>query len=129
MLHGQGSDGSRSKIFDPGWVGSNFSCSGQVSYLWFGFGKFSLKIPNFPIFFPLDQKVTGSKAGRPLIYCWSKVCMGWVKLVPISRPGGFFYCMNAALWGVRYGGDIRTIGETFRVLILRLWGGKGILKC
>jgi len=70
------SDGSRSKIFDPG----------QVSHLWFrfGLGKLPLKIPNFPIFFPLGQKncfgsgekVPRSKPGRPLIYCGSKVRWG-----------------------------------------------------
>jgi len=45
------------------WVGSNFWCSGwvgsvQVSHIWFkfGFGKFPLKIPNFPTFCPLDKK-------------------------------------------------------------------------
>jgi len=42
------SDGSGSKIFDLG----------RISHLWFGleFGKFSLKMSNFSIFFPLDQK-------------------------------------------------------------------------
>jgi len=59
---------------------------GRVSHLWFGFefGKFPLKIPNFSIFFPLGQKnlfetgqkVPGSKASRPLIYCGSKVMLG-----------------------------------------------------
>jgi len=29
---------------------------GWVSHLWFGFGKFPQKIPNFPIFFLSDQK-------------------------------------------------------------------------
>jgi len=40
--------GSGSNNFDPG----------QVSHLWFGFGfgKFPLKISNFSIFFPSDQK-------------------------------------------------------------------------
>jgi len=67
------SDGSGSKFFDPGWV----------SHLWigFGFGKFNLKIPNFQFFplrvkknlFGMGQKVPGSKAGQPLIYCGSKV--------------------------------------------------------
>jgi len=40
-------------------------CSGRVSYLWFGFGfgNFSLNIPNFSIFFPL----------------------GWVKKYPSQR--------------------------------------------
>jgi len=31
-------------------VGSIFCCSGWVSHLWFGIGKFSLKNPNFEIF-------------------------------------------------------------------------------
>jgi len=53
---------------------------GWVSHLWFGFGKFPLKMS---IFFPLGQKknlvglgqkVPGSKAGGSLIYCGSKVC-------------------------------------------------------
>jgi len=66
------SDGSGSKIFDPGpdnflWLGS-----GWVSHSWFGFefGKFPLKMSNFSILFPSDQKnlfgsgqkVPGSKA-------------------------------------------------------------------
>jgi len=53
------SDGSGSKIFDPG----------RVSHLWFrfGLGKFPLKIPNFPIFFLSGQKKllqVGSKSTR-----------------------------------------------------------------
>jgi len=46
------SDGSGSKIFDPGRVGSIFSGSGRVSHLWFGleFGKFPLKTSNFSNF-------------------------------------------------------------------------------
>jgi len=55
------SDGSGSKIFDPGWVGSIFVArvgSGWVSHLWFGleFGKFPLKMSNFSIFFPSGKK-------------------------------------------------------------------------
>jgi len=52
------SGGSRSKFFDTGLVGSIFCCSVWVSHLWFGFGlgKFPLKIPNFPVFFPSDHK-------------------------------------------------------------------------
>jgi len=58
------SDGSGSKIFDPGRVGS-----GWVSYLWFGLelGKFQLKTSNFSIFFPSGQKKllrVGSKSTR-----------------------------------------------------------------
>jgi len=73
------SDGSGSKIFDPG----------RVSHLWFGleFGKFPLKMSNFSIFFlrvkknlfGSGQKVPGSKAGWPLIYCGSKVSLGRVR--------------------------------------------------
>jgi len=60
--------------------------SGRVSHLWFGFelGKFPLKMSNFSIFFPSDQKnlfrsgqkVLRSRVGRPLIYCGSKVSLG-----------------------------------------------------
>jgi len=69
-------------------VGSIFCGSGRVSHLWFEFefGKFALKTSNFSIFFPSGQKnlfgsgrkVPGSKAGWPLIYCGSKVSLGWV---------------------------------------------------
>jgi len=97
------SDGSGSKIFDPCRVASNFfSGSGRVgsgqffvarvwlgwvSHLWFefGFGKFPLKMSNFNFFpFGLARKVPGSKAGRPLIYCRSKVSSGRVRLT--HRP-------------------------------------------
>jgi len=88
------SDGSRSKIFDLGQVGSIFCGSGRVSHLWFGFEfqKFPLKMSNFSIFFPSGQKncfgsgrrVTGSKPGRPLIYSRSKVSSGQVRSRPIS---------------------------------------------
>jgi len=60
---------------------------GQVSHLWFGFGKFPLKITNFSIF---GSKKTSSSwvkkypDPRPLIYCGSKVCSGWVGSGSIS---------------------------------------------
>jgi len=71
-----GSDGSRLNFFIPGWVGSAIS----------GFGNYPLQISNFSIFSPSGQKnsigsgqkVPGSKTGRPLIYCGSKICMGLV---------------------------------------------------
>jgi len=58
------SDGSRSKFFDPGWVGSIFYGSGwvglgRVGSAIYGLGlisKFSLKMSNFSIFLPLDKK-------------------------------------------------------------------------
>jgi len=50
------SDGSGSKIFDPG--GSIFCSSGLVSNPWFefGFGKYPLKMSNFLIYFPFGSK-------------------------------------------------------------------------
>jgi len=46
------SDGSGSKIFDPGWVSFLWLGSGWVSHLWFGleFGKFPLKCQIFQFF-------------------------------------------------------------------------------
>jgi len=48
------SDGSGSRIFGSIF----FARVGLVrfSHLWFGFGKFPPKIPNFSIFFPSGQK-------------------------------------------------------------------------
>jgi len=43
----------------------NFCCSSRVNHLWFGFGKFPLKIPIFLFFFPSGQKkylCVGSKS-------------------------------------------------------------------
>jgi len=63
-------------------VGSIFCGSGRVSHLWFGFGKFFLKMSKILIFFHLGikknlfgfgQKVSGSKAGRAFIYYEPKV--------------------------------------------------------
>jgi len=71
-----------SKNFDPCRVGSIFCGLGQVSHLWFGFGKFLLKTSNFSIFCPLGQKKylrVRSKRGQPLIYCGSKVSSGHVR--------------------------------------------------
>jgi len=62
-----------SKFFDPGRVGS------AIYGLGFEFGKSPLKMSNLSILFPLGQKVPGSKAGRPLIYCGSKVSLDWVR--------------------------------------------------
>jgi len=74
-------DLGRINFFDRVW-------SGRVSYLWFGFGIFSLKILKNSIFsllikknlIWLGQKLPRSKTGRPLIYCGSKLCSGWVGL-------------------------------------------------
>jgi len=64
---------------------------GQPFMVWVEFGKFPLKMSNFSIFFPLDQKnvflgwkVCGLKAGRPLIYCGAKVSSG--RVMARTRP-------------------------------------------
>jgi len=36
----------------------------QVSYLWFGFGKFPLKFQNFAICSPLDQKISSGRVKK-----------------------------------------------------------------
>jgi len=87
------------KIFDPG----------RVSHLWFGFefGKFPLKMSNFSIFFPSGQKnlfglgtkVPGSKAGRPLIYCGSKVSSGWARAHLYSLTiNSFLVAKGSKVW-------------------------------
>jgi len=73
------SDGSASKIFEPGWV----------NFLMLGPGQPTLNLENFPqkcqFFSPLGHKnLIGSKkpvsrVGQPLIYCRSKVCSGLVR--------------------------------------------------
>jgi len=67
------SDGSGSKIFT--WIGSIFCCSGQVSHFWFGFGKFSLKIPFF-YFSPFGSR---------------KISLGQVKNYWGQRRVGFLF--------------------------------------
>jgi len=66
-------------------MGSGRVRLGWVSHFWFEFkfGKFPLKMSNFfpsnkKIIFGSGQKVPGSKGGRPLIYCRSKVSSGRV---------------------------------------------------
>jgi len=58
----------------------------QPSSVWFWVWKiskfFSLRVKE--ISSGQVKKVLGSKAGRPLIYCGSKVCSGWVGSGPIS---------------------------------------------
>jgi len=58
--------------FDPesGRVNFLLLLSSQVSHLWFGFGKFPLKISNFSIF---------STSGQ------NKISSGWVKKYPCQR--------------------------------------------
>jgi len=80
------SDGSGSKFFDPGWVnflwlGLGWVRSGQPSMIWVWVWKIPPK--NIKFFkknlFWFGQKVPGWKAGRPLIFCGSKVSSGRVK--------------------------------------------------
>jgi len=76
------------------WVGS-----GQVSHLWFGFGKFPLKMQIFSIFLPSDQKnlfgsgqkVPEAKAGQLLIYCGSKVSSDRLGSGPLYKQDYFYY--------------------------------------
>jgi len=96
-----GSDGSGSKIFDPGRVGSIFCGLGQVGsgqpfMVWARIRKISPKNVKLFNFFPFGiqkncfgsgRKVPGSKPGQPLIYCGSKVSSGRVGSGPISSIG------------------------------------------
>jgi len=60
--------------------------SGQPFMVCVRIWKISPKNVKFFNFFPFGsgQKVPGSKPGRPLIYCGSKVSSGWVGSGPIS---------------------------------------------
>jgi len=76
-------------------------------HLWFGFGKFALKILNFSILFiGLGQKVSGSKTGRPLNCCGSKVCSSRAKahLLDLRKTflnkSSIFYCF-AEFWAAK----------------------------
>jgi len=82
------------------WPGSDRA--GRVSHLWFGFdfGKFPLKMSNFSIFsLRVGSKVPGSKAGRPLIYCRSEVCLGQgTSLDQLDTTGPF---IRSKMLGIR----------------------------
>jgi len=86
----------KGQIFWPKWDWVNFLLirSGHVSHLWFRLGKFPLKIPNFSIFSLQAKKLLclGSKTGWPLIYCGSKVCLGYVG----SGSTSSFFCFLLA---------------------------------
>jgi len=92
------SDGSRSTFCGLGWV----------SHLWFGFEswKFPPKMSNFSIFsfqvnnylFGSGQKVPGSKAGRPLINCGSKVSSGRVRDPSLILTTWFSH--RIIFWGI-----------------------------
>jgi len=81
------SDGSGSKIFDLGQVGSIFCDLGPVRLaqpfkVWVWIRKISPKNFKFFNFFHFRSKKISSfrsKASRPLIYCGSKVSLGRVK--------------------------------------------------
>jgi len=75
---GAGSGGTRSKFFDPGWV----------SHLWFGLGKFPLKIQKISIFaLWVGSKSTWVKDNLAsyLLRVKSMLGLGWVRSGPISR--------------------------------------------
>jgi len=67
---GDGSNGSGSKNFDPGWVGSIFCGSGQPSMVWVWVWKISTKNVKFFNFFPFGSK---------------NISSGWVKKHPDQR--------------------------------------------
>jgi len=80
--------GPGKKFFTQVGSGQFFVAQVGVSHLWFGFefGKLPLKMSDFSIFFSPGQKNSlwvESKAGRPLIYCGSKVSLDWVRSGPI----------------------------------------------
>jgi len=64
--------------------------SGQPIMVWVRIWKISPKNVKFFNFFPfgLGQKVPGSKPGRPLIYCGSKVSSGRGPSLPPSEARG-----------------------------------------
>jgi len=69
-------------------IGQKFLTRVVVGSAIFGLGleNFPLKYHIFNFFlFGLGQKVPGSKAGWPLIFCGSKVCLSQVRSRPISN--------------------------------------------
>jgi len=60
----------------------------QVSHLWFGFGKFPLKIPNFAIFSPIPVKknLFGSGQKVPWAKDRSAFYLLWLKSMLRSGP-------------------------------------------
>jgi len=91
----EASDGSGSKIFDPGRVNFLWLGSGWVSHLWFGFeyGKFPLKMSNFSIFCP-SGRVRGRSASY-LLHVKSKLGTGHgpslVEAVRLGRKVPFYH--------------------------------------
>jgi len=95
----------------------------------FGFGKFPLKMPIFSIFtlrvkinlLGSDQKVPGSKAGQPLIYCRSKVSSGWVGSRPISRQNTLMSLapiLNREMINIE---EIHWVPEQAQIQLLRIF--------
>jgi len=90
------SDGSGSKNFDPGRVGS------AIYGLGLNLENFPLKLQIFQFFslrikknlFRLAQKVPGLKAGRPFIYCRSKVSSGHMSLLYLVLMYGRYWRIN-----------------------------------
>jgi len=107
------SDGSGSKIFDPSWVGSSFSCSGRVSHLWFGygFGKFTLKSSNFQLFALRVKKMSSGLgqflaaqfgSGQPSLV-WKKCHWVGIKKYPGQRRVGLFFTAGQKYARFRWG--------------------------
>jgi len=85
--------------------------SDRISHLWFGFGKFLLKIPNFSIFFILVKKMSlvrvkkyPGQRGVGLLYSpsqeYARVGSG-----PISSLNGWVSnkFLQQYSWGVKHG--------------------------
>jgi len=62
-----------------------------------GLENFPLKIPNFSIFCPSGQETPGSKIGRPLINCGSKVCTSWITIIAYNNNNPVQYGFNRSL--------------------------------
>jgi len=94
--------GPSTMVMGPGenfWLGLGQFFVARVSHLWFGFGKFPLKMLNLSIFslcvkknlFGSGQKVPGSTVSRPLFYCGSKVSSG-------RGPSLLHHAWNLSFW-------------------------------
>jgi len=84
------SDGSGSKIFDPGQVNFLWLGSGLPFMVWVWIWKISSKNINFFNFLPFGSKKISlgrvrKYPGRPLIYCGSKLSSGRAGSGPISK--------------------------------------------
>jgi len=102
------------KNFDPGWVGSIFCPWGQVSHLWFGFGKFPPKNINFCIFALTVKKISLGTwvKGWSVSYLLRVKSRLWPSFCKTPSPShgiGLEICLGLGI-GFRLGGA-RTLTE------------------